>query len=120
MRKPDFARNATWVVFRPQDFPNRVHVDLKGNKGFIDLTFSEASYETLEEIASCLLTDDMSVHQAGRSAVIRLRVSPLQVPDLGPNTESELREVFQNCSRLIALYRDHRSELDRVLGPGRQ
>lgn len=48
MRKPDFARNSAWIVFRPADFPARTHVDLKGRHGFADLTFSGVDFTVLE------------------------------------------------------------------------
>jgi hypothetical protein len=103
MRKPDFARNATWVVFRPKDFPSHVHVDLKGNKGFIDLTFSGVSFARFEHAVSHLLQDGMSVHQAGRSAVVRFHVSHYSWRSLSPDTENALRDIFRKGNRFLFL-----------------
>lgn len=114
MKKPDFARNSTWIVFRPQDFPSRVHIDLKGNKGVVDLTFSGVQFSRLEPAVAHLLQDGMSVHQAGRSAVIRLHINLLHVPDLGPESENVLREAFGACSRLISFFRVYRATLESV------
>jgi hypothetical protein len=69
-KEPDYAKNANWIIFRPQGFPTRVSVDLKGGKGYADLTFGGLAYDILEEAARPLIESDM---------VIRLRGSHQQL-----------------------------------------
>ena len=91
--------------------PKWTYVSLKGDRGLMDLTFSNTTAHVFAERVQHLLVEDMSIHQTSASAAIRLEVSGFQVTE-GEEGIQKAREAFKACARLIEFYRKNRSDLD--------
>jgi hypothetical protein len=114
MNVPDPTNGNTWAYFKPQDLPTRpqhIYVQLKGDRGFADLTFGGSSVYKLEPRVASLLDADMTVHQVGGSAAIRLTTSAFQVSDDWEASANLVRTAFAACGRLISFYRLHQQTL---------
>lgn len=115
MRKPNYAKGATWVIFKPADFPRRLSVDLKADKGFVDLTFSGVDFAALARTTRPFLDGSRYVHKAGKSAVIRQNCTPFTVTQDFSSVAGAMREAFGKCSQAIDFFRRHDSELSALL-----
>lgn len=114
MRPPNYAKGTTWVGYRPADFPVRVRIDLKGDRGIVDLTFSGVEHPILDD-AKTRLGLPGSVHKTGRSSAIRQHSGPFTVgPDFDAVKEV-VRDAFCKCVAAIELFRKHRTELSRLV-----
>ncbi len=85
---------------------------LKGDRGFVDLTFTGSASGPFAEAVMHLLEPGMSIHATGRSAAIRIEVdgfAPLDPLDEGL---PKVRRAFAASAALIAFYRAHRSTLE--------
>jgi hypothetical protein len=115
MRPPNFASGTTWISFRPHELPTQprqVIADLKAANGFADLTFSGILCRLFAPLISSLPESDMTTHQAGRSTVIRLKISAFGISVFDSKAEEHVRAAFTACTRLIRFYREHRVALD--------
>lgn len=116
MKRPKLTKDSKWITFRPRDFPTRpkhVYVSLKGDRGQIDLTFGNTTAYLFQPIIVHLLDSDMSVHQTNASAAIRIESSGFMIQDGIADGMPKIRSAFEASSRLIALYRGARAELDQ-------
>ncbi len=114
MKRLKVTKGSTWVNFRPRDMPTmpkRTYVSFKGDRGQMDLTFSNTTAHVFAERVRHLLLEDMSIHQTSASAAIRLEVSGFQVTE-GEDGIQKARDAFKACARLIEFYRANRSDLD--------
>ncbi len=101
----NLTKNSTWITIRPRDLPTTpqwTYVSLKGDRGYIDLTFTGSSAAAFFEDVSALLEPGMSIHQTGKSAAIRIRSRGLQdtraLADGNPQSTPSLcrrREPYQ-------------------------
>lgn len=113
----DLTKDLSWINIRSRDLPTkpqRIYVSLKRDRGYIDLTFTSSSVTLFSDAIASLLEPNMSVHQAGKSAVIRIQVAgfkPIELLEIGL---SEIREAFVASAKLIVFYRSHRQHLDRA------
>jgi hypothetical protein len=116
MRPPAFARGQTWLDLRPMDMPTRprVGVPLKGFLGFIDLTFAGVLSRRFSPLVHPLLHRDMTVHQTGKSAAIRLVVESFKVSAVDEMALSKLRSAFASCVLLIHFYQTNQEVLDKA------
>ena len=92
--------------------PKRIYISLKGDRGFIDLTFTNTIAAALHPRIASLLEKGMALHQTGKSAAIRIETDGFAVIDeleLGMN---KIRAAFSAATRLIEFYRSNRAELD--------
>ena len=115
MKVPVFTKGETWTSFRPLDMPTqpiRVSVLMKGDRGYMDLTFTGALSGVLVPLIKHLLDEDMSIHQTGKSTGIRLKVQSFTVSEFDEAAELKIRSAFTACERLIGFYRQHRVTLD--------
>ena len=115
MKPLKLTKDATWINIRPRDMPtmpHRIYISLKGDRGNIDLTFSNAQLRVFHDKAAHLLDPDMTVHQTGRSSAIRLRTDGFAPREELEAAIQKARAAFTACARLIRFYRDHRAELD--------
>jgi hypothetical protein len=115
MKEPTFSKGNLWVGFRPSDMPTRprqIYVQLKGDRGFIDLTFTGSLVDRLTPLVAPFLETDMTVHRVAASAAIRLRVDAFQVTNNWETVVDRVRFAFAACQRLITFYRQHRHNLD--------
>jgi hypothetical protein len=115
MKPPKVTKDSKWITFRPRDFPTRpkhVYVSLKGDRGHIDLTFGYTTAYLFQPVIAHLLDSDMAVHQTTLSAAIRIETSGFLIADGIADGMPKIRSAFEASSRLIALYRRARLELD--------
>lgn len=123
MRKKSFTKGQTWVSFRPHDFPTmprRVEVAYKGGWGFVDLAFSSTTAHRMHELLSSPLPDDMTLHQTGKSASIRITVPEFVITEGWECCKDAITAGFEAASRLIAYFREHRSSLLEAADAARQ
>jgi hypothetical protein len=117
MRPPELTKDSTWINFRPQDMPTRprrIYISLKGDRGFMDLTFTASLARLFSPLVKPLLKDGMTVHQTGSSAAIRIVVEGFKVSKPEETVLSKVRAAFAACVRLIHFYRQNRETLDKA------
>ena len=111
------TKGSTWINLRPRDMPTmpkRIYISLKGDRGFVDLTFSRTTAHKIHQQVNGVLLDGMSIHQTGEAAAIRI-----ETDGFATNHELELslrriRSAFSASARLIEFYRKNWSELDEA------
>jgi hypothetical protein len=116
MRPQKLTKESVWFTLNPHDFPRRskrVVIEFKGHLGQIDLTFGETAAYRFQPLVAHLLDPDMTVHQTGQSAAIRLVTPVISIADGILVGLPKVRAAFEASSRLIALYRLARVELDQ-------
>jgi len=94
--------------------PLRTYVSLKGDRGYTDLTFTGSTAYRLAPLVTPILEPDMTVHQTGKSAAVRIAVEGFQVSEAPEVSMPKVRAAFTACERLIRFYRRHRDTLDRA------
>jgi hypothetical protein len=117
MKELNVSKDSTWINFRPQDMPTRplrIYVSFKGDRGFMDLTFTGCRSFRFEPLAKPLLERDMTIHQTGKSAAIRIKVDKFELSEPWETGQVRVRAAFAACERLIRFYRTHREALDRA------
>ena len=114
MKEPSLTKGATWINFRPMDMPTmprRIYVSFKGDRGYMDLTFSNCVANEFERRIRDILAPNMTVHQTANSAAIRLAVNAFTVSEPLEISMAKVREAFSACETLINFYRNHRVNL---------
>lgn len=114
-RELNLTKDSTWITFRPRDMPTKpqwVYVNCKGDKGYMDLTFTGSRADRFQPLVESFLPADMTVHQTGKSASIRITVEGFRVSDPWETGETKIRAAFAACERLIKFYREHRHVLN--------
>lgn len=115
MKEPNLTKGSNWINFCPHDMPTmprRVYISFKGERGYMDLTLERCIAHKFDEQIQLLLGPDMTVHQTGQSAAIRLQVRGFSVAEPLEDNEPKVREAFGACAKLIQFYRTHREVLD--------
>jgi hypothetical protein len=113
MKKIVFAKDSTWIKFRPHDLPTlprRIYISLKGDRGFVDLTFTSSIAHLFFEEITPILEDDMTVHQTGKSAAIRIVVEGFKSSEPWESAGLRVENAFLASERLIKFFR-----LNRIL-----
>lgn len=106
---------SNWINVRPHDFPRQpkdTYLALKGGRGNIDLTFTRTEAYLLSEMIGRILDTDMTVHQTGAAAAVRLTVEAFQISDGIESGMKKMRSAFQALERLIRFYRANKKLLD--------
>ncbi|HWA90647.1 MAG TPA: hypothetical protein VG889_11465 [Rhizomicrobium sp.] len=119
MKPLKLTKNSSWINFRPRDFPTqpkRVYISFKGDRGQIDLTFSNTIMHRLAPQISGLLEAGMTLHQTRASTAIRLQTDGFRVADGPVRGELKVRKAFEASVKLIAFYRRFRVQLDVAAG----
>ena len=88
--------------------PRRIYVSLKGDRGFMDLTFTASLARLFSPLVNPLLESDMTVHQTGRSAAIRIVVEGFKISEPNEAVLSKIRVALAACVRLVRFYRQNR------------
>jgi hypothetical protein len=117
MRRLKAAKNNTWADFRPRDMPTqpkRVYIRLKGNRGYVDLTFSSTTAHEFATKLGSSLSVGMTIHQTAGAAAIRLEVPSFAIADGLKEGLPKLRQALIASQELIRFYREHRTRLDRA------
>jgi hypothetical protein len=115
MKTPNLTKDSTWINFRPLDLPTlprRVYISFKGDRGFIDLTFSHCLARLFQPQVKTVLANSMSVHQTGKSSAIRIEVEGFNICKPDNAVLEKVRAAFAASVRLIHFYRENRKVLD--------
>lgn len=115
MKPLTVTKGSTWITIRPDDMPTmpkRVYISLKGDRGFIDLTFTSTTTPTFHARVRDLLGDGMSIHKTGASTAIRLAVEGFRTEEVLEEALPKVRAAFEAADRLIRFYREYRQALD--------
>lgn len=114
MKDPHFTKGQSWITFRPHNMPTmprRIYLSLKGEKGYIDLTFSNCIAHIFENAVRSILESGMTVHQTGKSTAIRLSFAPFNVCDPFESTANRVREALASCEKLVRFFTLNREQL---------
>ena len=101
----NLTKDSSWISIRPRDLPARpvrTYVSLKGDRGFIDLTLTGASFGSFYKGATPLLRADMSAHATGKSSAIRIEVEGFRPSEDLSSALPRVRRAFAACADLIA------------------
>jgi hypothetical protein len=80
----------------------------------MDLTFTGSAAHLFSPLVQPHLENDMTVHQTGKSAAIRIRVEGFKVSEPPDTVLPKVRAAFAACVRLIRFYRQNREVLDKA------
>ena len=117
MKHPELTKDSTWITIRPLDMPTQprhTYISLKGDRGFIDLTFTASLARLFSPLVNPLLERDMTVHQTGKSAAIRIVVDGFKVSEPDEAELSKVRAAFAASVRLVQFYRLNRETLNNA------
>jgi hypothetical protein len=117
MKPLTVTKDSTWINFRPLDMPTRprrIYISFKGDRGFMDLTFTACFARLFLPKIRSILAGDMTVHQTGKSTAIRIQVEAVEIRDLDDAVLAQIRNAFAACVRLVQFYRKNRQILDEV------
>jgi hypothetical protein len=117
MKPPELTKDSTWINIRPIEMPTRprrIYVSLKGDRGFIDLTFTSSLARLFSPMVASLIDPDMTVHQTGKSAAIRIAVEGFNVSLPNEQVSRKIRNALAACLRLVEFYRRNRELLDKA------
>lgn len=110
MKPLKVTKNSTWINFRTWDMPTmpqRIYISFKGDRGQMDLTFTNTRDYLILPHLKPVLTEKMDVVQTGKSAAIRLCVDGFKVavPDI--DVLGKVRDAFAACVQLLKFYREN-------------
>jgi hypothetical protein len=114
MKEPNLTKDSTWINFQPLDMPTmpqRIYISFKGDRGYMDLTFSNCVAHEFARKVESILEPDMTVHQTSKSSAIRLKVEGFKVSENFGSGLAKVRRSFSACERLIMIFRRHREIL---------
>ena len=98
MKRLKLTKGSTWITLRPRDFstmPKYVRIDLKGGHGNVDLTFANTTAHQFHPAIQHLLGAQMSVHQTGASAAIRIETPRFEVSEGFSAAASKVKAAFE-------------------------
>jgi hypothetical protein len=115
MKRLKLTKGSTWITLRPRDFPTMpkyARVDLKGGHGNVDLTFADTTAHQFHAAIQNLLRPQMSVHQTGASAAIRVETPRFGVSEGFSEAAPKIKAAFEAASHLIGFYCQFQKELN--------
>ncbi|MFP3604680.1 hypothetical protein [Paraburkholderia sp. SIMBA_053] len=105
----------SWARFGSRALRNRaVRISHKGNASCIDLIVRNCPSERLKMAVGPLLDDEMSVKQAGRSAVVRVDVPRIWPQDAFDSQLDNIKAIFVAGERILRFCKIHRSILEAL------
>jgi hypothetical protein len=115
-RDRDRPAGSTWVQFYPDaGMPKPIGLWHKAAEIFTaDLSFRNTRVEALHEAVGDAVEAGMSVEQAQKSAVVRIRTPPLSVIAGAQAQQAAIREGLGAAARLLSFYTAHKVRLDQV------
>ena len=116
MKPLKVTKDSTWITFRPRDLPTmpkHVYISLKGDRGYVDLTFGRTTAYLFRPLVADLLEQGMSVHQTSASTAVRIEVPGFQISEGFPSACLKLDQAFEASCRLIDFYRRSRVLLEK-------
>ncbi len=117
MKPLALTKDSTWITLRPQDMPTRpvhIYLSFKGDRGFMDLTFSGCAVSLFSQRVQSILEPGMTMHATGRSTAIRITVDAIKVSSPDDAALMRVRAAFAASVRLIRFYRQNRQLLDQA------
>jgi hypothetical protein len=117
MKPLELTKDSTWVNVRPLDMPSvprRIYISLKCDRGFLDLTFTNSLARLFQPQVAAFLDEDMTVHQTGKSAAIRLVVDGFGVAPPEEAVLAKVRASFAAAGRLVHFYRRNKDNLNKA------
>lgn len=118
MKEPHYTRGTIWITLRPSCLPTqpkRVSIEIKGRRGYVDLTFAYTKAAQFHGKISPLL-DEKTVHQAGKTAVIRVGTKPFSITEGLEAGVPKVRQALAAAKELVTFYLENRSLLDSAAG----
>lgn len=105
---------------RTRTLPGELYIMYKPNRGFVDLTFpnkgpqaSASEFHQFKAHFSPLLTAKMSIEEAYKSAVIRIKVTPTEIERQEfQNQELAIRETIEATKKLNQWVTEHREDIE--------
>ncbi len=119
MKPLTVTKDSTWLNFRPLDMPTqprRIYISFKGDRGFMDLTFTACLARLFLPQVKNILDPRMTIHQTGKSAAIRINVEPFKICEPDDDVLAKVRAAFAGCVWLITFFRQHRETLVKAAG----
>lgn len=115
-RDRDRPAGSTWVQFYPDvGMPKHIGLWHKAAEIFTaDLSFRNTRVEALHEAIGDAVEAGMSIEQAQKSAVVRLRTPPLSVIAGAQAQQAAIREGLAAADRLLSFYTAHNARLNQV------
>lgn len=116
-RKPIVVtKGSPCIEIRPRDFTGmpKTYVLLKGDRGFVDVTFTGSASGPFAGDVAGMLGAGMTVRPNGGSAAIRLEVEPFWPFEPLDEGLPKVRRAFAACARLVEFYRSHRVALEHA------
>jgi hypothetical protein len=117
MKRLNVTKDSRWITLRPADMPTqpkRIYLSFKGDRGQMDLTFSNVQAHSFSEMIEHVLEPDMTVHQTAASAAIRLEVQGFTISDGLDACLARVEKAFEASERLIRFFRHHRAVLENA------
>lgn len=115
LKRPKMTKGSNNFVLGPhwiQTQPKNNYIWIKGNLGFVDLTFGNTvAYQFAEQIAP-VLPGGMTVNQTGASAAVRMEALPFAVSEGIEIGLPKVRRAFEACEKLARFYRTNQSMID--------
>lgn len=116
-RDRDRPAGSTWVQFHPDvGMPKQIGLWHKAAEIFTaDLSFRNTNVEALHAAIGDVVEAGMSVEQARKSAVVRIRTPRLLVIAGAQAQADAIREGLRSAERLLRFYTSYKARLDQVL-----
>jgi hypothetical protein len=117
MKRLKLTKGSPWIALRPHGFPtmpNYVSVSLKGQHGYVDLTFGNTTAHQFHSAIRHLLEPQMIVQQTGASTAIRIETSSFRISEGFAGALPKVKAAFEASAQLITFYRRFRRELDEA------
>lgn len=114
MKPLKVTKDETWINFRTWDMPTmpqRIYISFKGDRGHMDLTFTNTRDYLISPFLKPVLEEKMEIVQTGDSAAIRLCADGFKVAEPDVIVLGKVRSAFAKCLRLLLFYRGHRDLL---------
>lgn len=118
MKKQVLTKDSTWITLRPGFMPTgrkQVSIMIKGDRGFVDLTFSNTDAAKFRVAVKSLLEPGMAVCQTTGWAAIRIEVPAFRILDGIEFGLPKVRVVLAAAAKLARLYQQHRPLMDQAV-----
>ncbi|REG61546.1 hypothetical protein B0G80_4399 [Paraburkholderia sp. BL6669N2] len=106
----------SWARFGSRALRNQaVRISHKGNASCIDLIVRNCPSGRLKAAVGLLLEDEMSVKQAGSSAVVRVNAPRIWPQDAFDSQLDNIKAIFKAGERILRFCKLHRSTLEDLV-----
>jgi len=111
-------KRSTWVYFHPSNLDKNVHLIHKVEKGYVDLQISGKSgkFEVLKEKIEKLLNSNMRIQKTGKSIVIRIKVSKINMNKDFNTEKNAVAESIFVLKELLEWFKQNKREMCMGVG----